>query len=70
MTKEDPGWVNLENYCKTNNLEVIKAKTELPKYFLILAHFPPLLLGGLWTSIKHAVKKSGEKSRNQAKKQK
>ena len=70
LGKQDAGWVNLDEFCKNNNLEMIKAKTELPKYFLVPPHFPPLLLSGLWTAIKDGVKKSGDKSRKEAKRQK
>ena len=69
-SKEDAGWLNIEDYCKKNNLEVIKGKTDLPKFFLIPPHFPTLLLSALWSAIKDAVKKAGDNNRTRAKKQK
>ncbi len=63
------GWVSVDTLFEINKIGWVKAKTNVPKYFLLHPNFPPALLSGLWSIIKEAVKRAGEKTRKHAKKQ-
>ncbi len=56
---ENNGWIPLEEYAKEHEIDYIKPKSAIAKYFLIPPNLPSDVLSAIWSGMKEAVKRAG-----------